>query len=70
MRLLITFGLAALNFWALTTLFPDLSPPMAAFLGIILAVLQMVVILIPAGKWLGISDYDNSTSGWDGGGDQ
>lgn len=69
MRLLITAILTVVNYLGLNALMHiyglQMVPPLVVLLALILAVAEMVIIVIPVGNWLGITDDGGAGDGGD-----
>lgn len=71
MRLFLTALLTLGNYFGLTALMHaydfQVEPAITVFLSLLLAVLGMMVIVIPIGNWLGVTDDGqaaNDGAGW------
>jgi hypothetical protein len=75
MRLILTALLTIANYFGLTTLMHayqfQMDPAITVFLALLLAVIGMVLIVIPIGNWLGITNDGQASDGggWSLGGD-
>lgn len=67
MRLLLTALLAIGNYFGLTAFMDayglQMEPAITVFLALLLAVLGMMIVVIPIGNWLGVTDDGQATDG-------
>lgn len=67
MRLLLTAVLTIVNHFGLTAFMDvyqfQIEPAITVFLALLLAVLGMMIVVIPIGNWLGVTDDGQAASG-------